>query len=374
MSQATAHTILIVDDESKNRRLLEALLRPEGYLTRAAANGEEALAEIAQSAPDLILLDVMMPGIDGYQVAARLKAAHATSSIPIIMVTALIDREARVAGLKAGAEEFLTKPVDRTELWLRVRNLLRLKSLNDLVEERVQERTSQLEAANDELEAFSYSVSHDLRAPLQSIDAFSALLSEEATASGASERGIHYLTRIRANVHRMGSLIDGMLSLALVSRASLQCESVDLSAMAQGAAVELRERDAARVAQFDIQSGLVVQGDGRLLRQILDNLLGNAWKFSGQQPETRISFGREIGADGMAHYVVRDNGAGFPMEYMDKLFRPFHRLHKAGDFPGTGIGLATVRRIIVRHGGRVWAESRPGEGAAFFFTLAPAAV
>jgi signal transduction histidine kinase len=382
-TSATAATILIVDDEPRNCRLLETLLRPEGYLTATAENGEDALAAIAQHAPDLILLDIMMPGIDGHQVAERLKAAQATSHIPIIMITALVDREARLAGLSAGAEDFLTKPVDRSELWLRVRNLLRLKSLGDRqqqaqeeilylnagLEERVRQRTAQLEAANNELEAFTYSVSHDLRSPLSRIDGFSALLGAEIGSSAATDRSIHYLGRIRANVRHMGDLIDGMLSLARVSGANLQSLPVDLSALAQAIADEHQEREPGRGVVFDIQPGLVAQGDGRLLHQVLDNLLGNACKFSGQQAETRISFSGETTTDGAWVYAVRDNGAGFDMDYADKLFSPFYRLHKETEFPGTGVGLATVGRIITRHGGKIWAESAPGEGAVFYFTL-----
>ena len=264
-----------------------------------------------------------------------------------------------------------------------MRNLLRLKSLGDIravaqeeaecinaeLEERVRLRTEQLQAANDELKAFSYSVSHDLRAPLSSIKGFSSLLGEEIGASAATERSIHYLNRIRAGVVRMGDLIDAMLSLAQVSRASVRSETVDLSALAQTVVDECRELEPGRVAQIEIQPGLTAQGDARLLRQALDNLLGNAWKFSRHQPEARISFGCDSSPDGAPVYAVRDNGAGFDMAYAHKLFSPFQRLHKVAEFPGTGIGLATTRRIVTRHGGKVWAESSPGQGATFYFTL-----
>lgn len=376
--------ILVVDDEAQNRRLLEALLKPEGYRTIGAASGEEALASIAREPPDLILLDVMMPGIDGYEVAARLKAASATSQIPIIMVTALLDRSARLAGLDAGAEEFLTKPVDRSELWLRVRNLLRLKalgnsqkqveeeirSLNAALEARVRQRTAELEASIEELEAFSYSVSHDLRAPLSSIGGFSTKLSEEITATQASERCQHYLGRIRAGVLHMNALIEGLLSLAQISRSSLHLVRVDLSQIAQTVIQGLSEREPNRKVQVDIQSGLCAYGDESLLRQLFENVLGNAWKFSGQQAQARIEVRSDIGPDGHPVYMVRDNGAGFDMAYASKLFSAFQRLHAASEFPGTGIGLATVQRIVRRHGGRVWAEAVSGQGATFHFTLA----
>ena len=508
-------TILIVDDERQNCKLLEALLRPEGYLTLSAASGEEALASIALQAPDLILLDVMMPGMDGHQVASLLKANPATASIPIIMVTALGDSSARLAGLNAGAEEFLTKPIDHAELRLRVRNLLRLKEFNDHLqnhgllleqqvqartaelqrfrsamdatanaivlvnrsnmcfvdvnatacatlgytreellemgptglgtatveqlgamydaiiagqgtdeltetqvrrkdgtevqvevhqhakrvgadwiivlvvrdisvrkqaqeeilrlnaelEERVRQRTEQLQAANKQLEAFSYSVSHDLRTPLSAIDGFSNLLGKELDASASSDRGRHYLSRIRAGVSQMGELIDALLSLAQVSRTSLCWDSVDLSAMAHAVVDGYREREPERRVSLDIQPGLLAQGDPRLLQRVLDNLLGNAWKFSGRQPQTLIAFRCETRPDGEQVYVVQDNGAGFDMAYADKLFGAFERLHTASEFAGTGIGLTTVHRIVTRHGGRIWAESAPGLGASFYFTI-----
>ena len=241
--------------------------------------------------------------------------------------------------------------------------------LNATLEERVQQRTAQLEFANKQLEAFSYSVSHDLRSPLSAIDGFSDLLERDLGANESSQRSKHYLSRIRAGVSQMGELIDALLSLAQVSRTSLRWESADLSAMAQAITNGYREREPSRAALLDIQPGLVVQGDPRLLTQVLDNLLGNAWKFSSKEQQTLVSFKRELGPDGVWVYAVRDNGAGFDMTYADKLFGAFQRLHTASEFEGTGIGLATVYRIITRHGGKVWAESAPGRGATFYFTL-----
>ena len=241
--------------------------------------------------------------------------------------------------------------------------------LNAELEERVQQRTAELEFANQQMEAFSYSVSHDLRSPLTAIDGFGNLLSKEIGASAVSDRGKHYLVRIRAGVVQMGELIDALLSLAKVSRTSLRLEDVDLSALAETLLTGYREREPGRVAQLAIQAGMVVHGDPNLLRQVLDNLLGNAWKFSGQQPQTHIAFDRESGPNGEAKYVVRDKGAGFDMAYSEKLFSAFQRLHTESEFAGTGIGLATVQRIVTRHGGRIWAESRLGEGATFYFTL-----
>jgi PAS domain S-box-containing protein len=241
--------------------------------------------------------------------------------------------------------------------------------LNAGLEERVLQRTAQLEAANQELEAFSYSVSHDLRTPLSSIAGFSGLLGKEIAANLPSERSQHYLARIRAGVVQMGELIDAMLALAQLSRTSLRWGGVDLSALASNVLNICSERDPNRQVTLNIQPDLVVQGDALLLRQVLDNLLGNAWKFSGKQAQAQITFRRDSGPDGEAVYAVQDNGAGFDMSYSEKLFGAFQRLHTEADFAGTGIGLATVRRIVARHGGRVWAESAPGQGATFYFTL-----
>ena len=241
--------------------------------------------------------------------------------------------------------------------------------LNTSLEERVLQRTAQLQAANKELESFSYSVSHDLRTPLSSIDGFSGLLGKALAAGATGERSAHYLARIRAGVVQMGELIDALLALARLSRTSLRWDSVDLSALAQKVLNDCREREPGRQVALDIEPALLAQGDTQLLQQLLDNLLGNAWKFSSKQAQARISFRRESGADGEAVYAVQDNGAGFDMAYADKLFGPFQRLHTASEFAGTGIGLATVQRIVARHGGRVWAESAPERGATFYFTL-----
>jgi PAS domain S-box-containing protein len=240
--------------------------------------------------------------------------------------------------------------------------------LNAGLEERVRQRTTQLQAANKELESFSYSVSHDLRTPLSTIDGFSNLLAK-VDGNNVSEKGRHYLNRIRAGAKQMGELIEGLLSLAQLSREQIKLESVDLSAIARRIEHDCREREPERQVQVHIQEGLNAHGDPRLLSAVLQNLLGNAWKFTSRQVLARIDVGSELGADGDTVFFVKDNGAGFDMAFADKLFGTFQRLHSHEDFSGTGVGLATVKRIIERHGGRVWAESKLNEGATFHFTL-----
>jgi PAS domain S-box-containing protein len=241
-------------------------------------------------------------------------------------------------------------------------------SLNSDLEDRVLLRTAQLATANKELESFAYSVSHDLRSPLNTIHGFSQLLAK-IDAEHISDKGKHYLDRIGVGVMQMGELIEGLLTLAHLSREQLKLEGVDLSALARRIENECREREPERQVQVTVQDGLIAQGDPRLLSAVLQNLLANAWKFSSKQPQARIEVGSELGAEDDTIFFVRDNGAGFDMAFTHKLFGTFERLHSPGDFPGTGIGLATVKRVIERHGGRVWAEGKPNGGATFFFTL-----
>jgi signal transduction histidine kinase len=229
---------------------------------------------------------------------------------------------------------------------------------------------SEVTALNDELGAFAYSVSHDLRAPLRSIDGFSQILLEDkGEALGEDGRG--HLDRVRAAATRMGNLIDDMLLLSRLTRDDMRPQSVDLTALARVVVDELRAREPERKVEFESNGALPAKGDERLLRIALTNLLGNSWKFTRQQDPAHISFGGEV-RDGQALFFVRDNGVGFDMRYAQKLFGAFQRLHSTKEFEGSGIGLATVQRIIHRHGGRVWAESEVGKGTTFYFTLTPA--
>jgi PAS domain S-box-containing protein len=242
-----------------------------------------------------------------------------------------------------------------------------IRALNAELEQRVIERTAQLVAVNKELEAFSYSVSHDLRAPLRAIDGFSHALLEDYNEQLPDEAQ-HFLARIRAGTQRMGQLIDDMLNLSRLTREEMRIETVDLSRIARALVNELQEAEPARQVEVVIADGLQAQGDIRLMRAALYNLFANAWKFTGKKADACIEFG-VMQANGKPTFFVRDNGVGFDMAYADKLFGAFQRLHTQSEFEGTGVGLATVQRVIHRHGGKVWADSVPGEGATFYFTI-----
>ena len=274
-----------------------------------------------------------------------------------VLITAIRDESGRLRGFAKVTRDLTERRAVEEQV----------RRLNAELERKVEERTAQLEAANKELEAFSYSVSHDLRAPLRGIDGFSQALLEDY-ADRLDGEGQDYLRRIRAATQRMARLIDDLLNLSRITRAGLRREPVDLSAIARSVAEQLARSHPGRKVEFRIAEGVKAEGDPHLLRVALENLLGNAWKFTGKTPAARVEFG-VTEADGAPAYFVRDNGAGFDMAYAGKLFGAFQRLHDAREFEGTGIGLATVQRVVRRHGGRVWAEGAPGLGATFYFTL-----
>lgn len=294
-----------------------------------------------------------------YQVMKRYirKDTHA---VWIRLSVSLIEEESKEGALAIFLVEDITDRKLAADL---------IQELNAELELRVRERTSQLELANRELEAFSYSVSHDLRAPLRAIDGFSqALLEDYAEVLDAD--GKEYLTYVRESCQDMAQLIDDLLRLSRVSRSELHLETVDLSALAWSITKDLQHMEPDRVVEVSIEEGLSVYGDVRLLRIALENVLGNAWKFTRHEPKGRIMVGA-MQSDGRPVYFFRDNGAGFDSAYVEKLFGAFQRLHTTAEFEGTGIGLATVQRIVHRHGGRVWAEGEVGQGASIFFTLDP---
>lgn len=286
----------------------------------------------------------------------------------IVVGTAMIQARRSNRRIRQLADETMNLNVSlRDEVGERKRAEEEVRQLNAKLEQRVKDRTAQLEDAVKELEAFSYSVSHDLRAPLRAIDGFSNTLLKNYHDS-LDERGQDYLQRVRNAAQRMGQLIDDILGLSRAGRTEMHRQQVDMSSMAQEILNELQKSEPYREAEITVKPGLTVNADTHLLRIALNNLLGNAWKFTNKRSVAKI----EVGAfeqNGERVYYVRDNGAGFNPAYADKLFSPFQRLHSESDFPGTGIGLALVHRILRRHGGRIWPESKVEQGATFYFTL-----
>jgi two-component system NtrC family sensor kinase len=382
--------ILAVDDSMTYLQELADALRGEGYDVILAHSGEEALELLAVQSVDCILLDLLMPGLGGQETCRRIKATQIVRDVPLILLTAMEDRATMIQGLGAGADDYISKSSEFEVLKARVRAQIRRKQFEDenrhvreelllkemeagearAARELAETRAAlvvELERKNKELEAFSYSVSHDLRAPLRGIDGFSQILLKDC-AHMLDAKGMHHLERVRAAAQRMGELIDDLLKLSRVGREELSRSPVNLSGIARTIATELGRNEPERKVAFDIPDELVVDADNRLMKVALENLLGNAWKFTSKIASAKIEFGVEQ-RDAATVYFVRDNGAGFNMDYADKLFSPFQRLHRDADFPGTGIGLATVYRIFDRHGGRVWAEGAVGKGATFYFTI-----
>jgi signal transduction histidine kinase len=377
--------ILLVDDQPANLIAMEAMLEGLGQNLIKAESGLEALKWLLTHEFAVILLDVKMPGMDGFETAALIRQRDKSRHTPIIFLTANDASQTQaVRGYAVGAVDYMVKPVvpefvrskvavfvelaKKTELLRRQTQLLAEgeQAARDLAETRA-ELVRDLEHKNRELESFSYAVSHDLRAPLRRIDSFSRAV-VESQGDRLDEAGRRYLERVREASQHMSQLIDDVLYLSRVTRADLRDQEVDLSALATHALTRLQETDPSRRVEIKIRPGVAVAGDGQLLRIALENLLENSWKFTARQPEARIEFG-VTNAAGEPTYFVRDNGAGFDMTYVDRLFGPFQRLHSQREFPGSGIGLATVQRIIHRHGGRVWAEGLVGKGATFQFTL-----
>ncbi len=365
--------VLVVEDNpDMNRFLCETLA--EAYAVESAPDGRSGVAKALAAPPDAILTDMMMPGLSGEDLVREVRAVSALDATPIVLLTARSDDDLRVRVLQNGAQDYVTKPFSADELRARVGNLVATRRAREEVRrlaERLAQRNAELEqrtadlgVANEELEAFSYSVAHDLRAPLRAIDGFSLAVLEDF-GDRLDEAGRSDLARVRAAAKRMGALIDDLLALARVSRDVLRPERVDLSREATAVVAALADRDRTRTVAVAVEPGLWADGDPRWLRVVLENLLSNAWKFTARSSDARI----EVGRDDTGAFYIRDNGAGFDMAYADRLFRPFQRLHGAREFDGTGIGLAIVARVVRRHQGRVWAEGSVGGGATFRFTV-----
>jgi DNA-binding response OmpR family regulator len=389
--------ILAVDDDPEYRTMLADRLRKRGYDVVHAESGEEAIELLAVQTVDCILLDRSMAGIGGIETCRRLKVSTVVRDTPLIILTASEQRDAVIEGLGAGADDFLSKGSGFDVLSARIQAQIRRKQIEDeqrkvreqllrseldaaearaakalaetraAMAEELKLTNEELAQANRELEAFSYSVSHDLRAPLRTINAFTHALIEEV-GDTLDDRARGHLRRVLASTVRMADLIDSLLELARINRSPVGRHRVDLSHLATVALDELARREPARSVGFDVMPGLVVEADGRLMRILLDNLLDHAWKSTARVASPRIGLaGERHGSEPV--YFVHDNGIGFDMAMADRMFEPFQRSHTGADFSGSGIGLATVRRIIERHGGKIWAEGSVGGGAKISFTI-----
>ena len=411
--------VLIAEDSATQAERLKYILERHQFRVRLARNGEQALEMMRERSPAIVISDVVMPKLGGYELCRRIRSDENLRSIPVILLTSLSDVEEVLKGLECGADNFLTKPYDEAYLISRIEHIFQnrhlrvapqkqetlevffagkkhvlpsapsqtLNLLLSIYETAVQrnealikaqeelqrandqlaQRTSQLEHANAELEAFTHSVTHDLRAPLRAMKMFSAFLVQDF-AKELSPEARDYVDRIQNGSRRMNELIDDLLKLFGATKGRIDSQAVNLSAIATSILDELRKANPTRNITVNITPNVFATGDESLLRVVMENLLNNAWKFTTKQPSAVIEFGT-MESRGRRVNFVRDNGAGFNMAHAGKLFMPFQRLHSGAEFAGTGIGLATVKRIIDRHDGEVWAESSVGKGATFFFTL-----
>ncbi len=415
MADAQDVHILIADDRPENLMSIEAILDGMGLTLVRALSGREVLRATLSQEFAVILLDVRMPEMDGFEAAVLLRQREKTQLTPIIFLTAGDRSETLESrGYSAGGVDYLSKPIPPevlrakvgvfVDLFVKTREVQRLNEdlearvkartadferanedllreiserrrvdaelrvLNAELEKRVLDRTAALESTAKELRSFSYSVSHDLRAPLRRITAYAQMLEEES-GSDVSAKGAEYLSRIVHSCDRMQDLVEDLLQLSRVSSGEMDRERVDLSRLGRAIATELKESEPDRSATFTIEDDLQADGDPRLLRIALFNLLENAWKFTGKVPHAEIAFSRDLSSNGSVVFLVQDNGVGFDARHGKDVFAPFHRLHKESDFPGTGIGLAIVQRVVHRHGGDIAALPLPDGGAKFVFSL-----
>jgi two-component system sensor histidine kinase/response regulator len=364
--------LLIVDDESAQMRALCDTLGLEGYVTRGFSSAKEALTAVRPGEFDLLLTDLMMPEIDGITLINAAREIDATLGAIVMTGHGTIDTA--VQAMQGGALDYILKPF-RLNVILpviaRALDVQRLRRENAELQEREQRQSEELAVAYQDLESFSYSISHDLRAPLRTIDSFAQILKEDF-AELLGKEGHRIIDVIRTGSQRMDQLIVGLFEFSRAGRQPLDLDRIDMTILAEAAATEVKSLYIGPEPLIEIAELPSITGDATVMRQVWCNLIGNALKYSAKRPQPRITIsGRIEGRE--AIYQVDDNGAGFDMRYAKKLFGVFERLHRAEEFSGTGVGLAIVQRIVVRHGGRIWAQGTPDVGACFQFAIPLAA-
>ena len=405
------HYILAAEDSPVQAKRLKHFLDTNDINCEICSNGADALQAAKARKPVLIISDIIMPGMDGYEFCTKIKSDPVLNDIPVILLTSLSDPLDIIKGLQAGADNFITKPYDEQYLLSRIYYLLANNQMRrigsgdmvieimfqgtkyqinsdkkqildlllsvyeaaihrneDLIEAQLQLQRSNenLISANQELEAFARTVSHDLRSPLSGVVGFATLLLSDS--KNMDDVAKNYIQWILESGYKMAQLIDDLLQYSRSGLADITLESVDLSKMASEIVADLKMRNPERIVNVNVQEDIVVNADQKLIQVVLNNLLGNAWKYSGKVENAEISFGK-VELEGITTLFIADNGAGFDMEKAEKLFSPFIRLHSNNEFQGTGVGLSTVKRIIEKHNGSIWAESEKGKGAIFYFTI-----
>jgi len=366
--KTTEARLLIVDDETALMQALCDTLRDQGYDVVGCSSGEAGLAEMQKAPFDLLLTDLTMPGMDGITLLRA--ALQIDPTLVVIMMTGAGTIGSAVEAMQSGALDYILKPFKLSAvLPVLARGLAvrRLRQRNAALEREVREHSAELEATNIELDAFTRSVSHDLRTPLNALIGFSSLLTMKYAPQMEAEPRL-WLDQIERAAKRMNQLIDDLLRLSRLGRQALSLEPVDLGSLVRGVVDELIPAQDRQHVQVLVGALPPVNADPPLLRQVFANLLSNACKFTRRTTQPTIEVGCSLGSEGQV-FFVRDNGAGFDMAHADRLFGAFERLHRAEEFEGSGVGLSIVQRIVQRHGGRIWAESKPGQGATFYFTL-----
>ena len=413
--------ILIAEDSVTQAEQLKHLLEQEGYAVTTAANGKQALEAARAHPPTLIISDIVMPEMDGYALCKALKADALLKDVPVMIVTTLSTIQDIAMGLECGADNFVRKPYDSKSLLARIDNLLsnwKLREGNKMrvgleiylagkrhfitserqqildllissyeqaiqVNEELQarerevrdlnanleRRAAELEAANRELDAFAHSVSHDLRGPLRGVVTCASIVEEDFGETLDAE-GRRLIGLIRSECYKMAQMIEDLLTFSRLGREPLKTRAISLRDLVSDVLLELRTSYQGRTVEFSVGELGMVEADSAILKHALVNLLSNAIKFTGKMERASVEVGlMKDSVGGGPVYFVRDNGAGFDMRHAERLFRVFERLHRQQDYPGTGVGLSIVQRVVQRHGGRVWAEARVDKGATFYFTL-----